>query len=333
MTRIIVLLLVLLGLAGALWWFQRPTEDAAMTTLAAERDFAVKNTDQIQKIFLADRSGETTTLERDGADRWKYNGQYAVRPNAIDNLLDAIRRIEMKYKPPQASKDYIVKNLATHGIKVEIYDRGNKLIKAYYIGDGTQDERGTYAIVDGFNEPFVVNIPGWEGNLRFRYSLKGEDWRDKTVFRSGLREIAEVSIEYPKQKNLSFKLTQSNGQYEVKPFYESTPALQKPVQKSRAETFLIGFENLVAENFERNNLYRDSVKQLVPFSIITLKKTDGNVTSVRLFPINQFDQVDDANLNDPQIERYLADVSTGDFMLVQDRVFRKVLWAYEFFFD
>lgn len=334
------LLIAFFGLGiAALAYVYLNKEDALMRGLKAERNFGIKNVAQIRKIFIAQRDGETTLLEKRGAD-WLYNSKFKARPNAIENVLDAIARVEIDHIPAKAAVSNIVKNLAGEGIKVEIYASGEKPIKTYYIGGGTADERGTYMIMEGFDQPFVCHIPGWEGNLRYRFTLRGDDWRDKTVFAENPEAIQAVSIEYPKQKNRSFKLERKgNNRFEIKPFYSITPAIQAPYREGSAEAFLIGFESLGAEAFENSTPAKDSVRQIVPFSIITVTNQQGKTTQVKLFPIfPDLDVVFEPKTgkwispNGATVERYFADHSSGDFMLVQDRVFRKVLRGYDFFF-
>ncbi len=309
-------------------------EDERTTLAGWDRDFKVEDTERIHKIFLADRQGERVTLERrDGS--WLYNGRWKARPNAIENLLDAVSRLEMQFKPPQAMVDPMVRDLAANGIKVELYDRQDELIKAYYVGGATADERGTYVIREGAEQPYVAHIPGWSGNLRFRYNLKGDDWRDKSIFDCDPDEIREVTVEYPKQKNKSFRVEKDGGSYQVRPFYDITPAVEAAPARGLVEAFLAGFESLGAEAFENQNPRRDSIRQLVPFSIITVTDDRGAMREVRLFPIFpkrapfESPPLEGADV----VERYFADISNGDFMLAQHRVVKKILWAYPFFFD
>ena len=61
-------------------------------------------------------------------------------------------------------------------------------------------------------------------------------------------------------------------------------------------------------------------------------------TSVRFIPIYPGGLYDpktgEVRPGTPLVERYYADVTSSDeFMLVQDRVFRKIFWAYDFFFE
>ncbi len=336
-TVVLLILFVLLG-GGTLWYLNSKPEEKT-TLLGADREFAFEDTSRIHKIFLADREGETVTLERDGK-YWTYNAQYRARPNAVENLLDAIRRVEVKYKPPQAAIPNMVRDLAAYGIKVELYDRRDQLLKSYYVGGGTADERGTHMIMEDAEQPYVCYLPSWEGNIRFRYNLKGEDWRDKTIFQDRPQEIAAISVEYPKQRSKSFRLERTAGGFKVRPFYATTPEINGRVNEGLVRTYLDGFRWIAAEAFETTNPLRDSILQLVPFSTITLKRTDGQEKTVRLFPIFLENEVLDPKYGlrttTPNVpaERFFADVQhSGDFMLVQQRVFGKLLWAYPFFYE
>ncbi|HMO38356.1 MAG TPA: DUF4340 domain-containing protein [Saprospiraceae bacterium] len=329
-----LLLLIAFALLGAIATWYLLTQPDDQTTLAgADRQFAIANTDVIYKIFIADRQGSTTTLERrDGY--WMYNGQYRARPNAIDNLLDAIRRVQVKYKPPTAAVKHMVSDLATQGLKVELYDKNNRLLKTYYVGGATADERGTYMIMDRAEQPYVTHIPSWEGNLRFRYSLKGDDWRDKTIFAYRPEDVQAVVIEYPKQRNNSFRLARAGQDFRVQPFYEVTPVINRPLRSGVIEAYIEGFRSLGAEAFENKNPRRDSVLQLIPFSIISVTDKNGVTTTARLYPIFPepipgATRLPDANV----VERYFAALDNGDFMLIQHHVFKKILWGYEFFFQ
>ncbi|MDX1942167.1 MAG: DUF4340 domain-containing protein [Saprospiraceae bacterium] len=329
-----LLLLIIFALFGSVaTWYLLTQQDEKTTLSAKNQRFAIEDPDEIYKIFIADRKGGTTTLERKNT-HWLYNGKYKARQNAMDNLLDAITRVQVKYKPPTAAVDNMVKDLSANGLKVELYNDNNKLIKTYYVGGATPDERGTYMIMEGSNQPYVTYIPSWEGNLRFRYNLTDEDWRDKIIFAYNQDDIQAVSIEYPKQRNQSFRLERSGNDFQIKPFYGTTPTINSSVNLGKVEAFLEGFKSLGAEAFENENPRRDSILQLVPFSIITVADKAGNATVVRLFPIIPLQDPANPRLpNADVVERYFLDWNGQDFMLIQHRVFSKVLWGYDFFFE
>ncbi|MFK7934267.1 MAG: DUF4340 domain-containing protein [Saprospiraceae bacterium] len=340
MRNTIILLVLFLLLGGGTYWFLTQNQDKTPTSMVGQdRLFKVKDVENITKIFIADRAGNTTTLTRKNAEDWIYADKYPARPGAIRNLLDAVQKIEMKYKPAEAAVKGMVADLATNGIKVEIYKKGTQPVKTYYIGGSTSDERGTYGIMEGSDQPYVVNIPSWEGNIRFRYSLLGDDWRDRAVFAEEVEDIQTVSVEYPLQKNKSFKLERT-GKYDfkVEPFYELTTPINREVNQGKVEAYLTGFKNIGAEDFKNEVPIQDSIRQLQPFVIISLTNKNAETRSARFFPILQdyhlYDEDNNAYYDKKKIvERYHVDVSNGDFMMVQNLVFQKLFWQYPNFFE
>jgi len=340
MKRSTLILFILFAVSGSITaWYLTQNDTAGQSTVAGwDRQFKVENTDQIHKIFIADRKGNTTTLERKGDD-WLYEGQHKVRENAMDNLMRAFREMEMKFKPADAAVPTMIKDLATQGLKVELYDESGSNLKTFYIGGGTPDERGTYMIMEGSEQPYVVAMPTWEGNLRPRFNLKGDDWRDKTVFGYNVEDIQSVAVEYPKQQNKSFRVEKTESGYDVQPFYDFSPTIDKPVRAGAIEAFLNGFKSVGAEAFENENPRRDSVAQQVPFSRITLTTTEGKEIKTAFYPILPDMQTIDTKTGNAlqtsaEVERFFLDINDGqDFMLVQQRVFGHLFWAYESFFE
>ncbi|MEY4135659.1 MAG: hypothetical protein RL386_2009 [Bacteroidota bacterium] len=321
------------GVAALKWHNSKRSMDA----LYAERDFKITDVQRIGKIFLAHRDGAQTVLERQG-DSWTFNGRWKARQDAVENLLDALARLQVQYKPAAAAVPEMVRSLATEGIKVEVYDRRQKLLKAYYIGGGSVDERGVFAILEGAEQPYVAHLDGWEGNPRFRYSLKGDDWRDRAIFSENPDRITSVSIEYPAQRNQSFRLAKQNGKFEVMPFFPITPKIQSPLRPAAPERFLSAFEVVAAEDFRNAYPQKDSIMQTIPFAVITVKNSTGKTAVAKLYPIFPEPSAPDTKTGalperPEELERYFVAVGEGDFMLAQHRVIRKILWGYPFFFE
>ena len=337
MNKTTLLLLLFLLLAGTAAYFYGSSNDKS--SLQSDSNFSVKNTDQIHRIFMADRTGKRVDLVRKG-DHWIYNKKYKARQNAVDNILETLRRVKVLFAPARALEKNMIADLAANGIHIQLFDKAGKIIKDFYVGGVTSDETGTYMMMADGERPYVTHMNGFEGGLRVRFLLKEKDLRDRTVFAEKKENIQSISIEYPKQKNRSFILFRNGDTFEVKPFYDTTPLVNRPLKKGMIEAFLIGFENLQAESFENDSPIRDSISQQLPFSIITVKRKDGTEKTVRLHAF-EFGKINDANpkeknpfgKNQMTIERYLADLSTGDFMLTQHRLFKKILWGYDFFYE
>ncbi len=325
------LLLIFIVLGSATAWYVLTQNKGETTTLGWDRKFRVENPEEIQKIFIAKRTGETTTLERQGK-HWIVNGTSKASPGAVDNLMEVITSVELKFVPPKAATDNVVKELAARGIKVEIYNKKGEKIKAYYVGGVTPDARGTIMILENSEQPMVMEIPQMEGQIRTRFDLVGDAWRDRSVFALQPEEIQAVSIEYPKQRNKSFRLSRKGSGFEVTPFYDNVLPINRKVDEASVEAFLVGFKSLVAEAFENNYAKKDSVTQTIPFAIISVTNTEGEERMAAFYPTYRNDTQTGERRTD-FVERYFAAINNGDWMLVQHRVFEKVFWPYDSFFE
>ncbi len=327
---VILLILVVLGSATA--WYLTVGEKKQSSD-SWERDFAVPDIERVHKIFIADRRGNTTVLERN-RNGWLYDGKYPANPHVMKELLHNIQYLDVYYIPAHAAVKTMVNDLATKGIKVELYDAKGKNIKTYYLGSPTADGVGTYAIMEGAEKPYVVYNPSIRGSIVGQFMLTGDDWRDKTVIRENPERINYVSIEYPRQQNQSFVLEKKQGgAFSLRPFYDFTPRINKPLNRSIVEAYLQGFRQIGAEGYE-NKLpqeKRDSILQSLPFAVITIRNEDARETRLRLFPIETpvFNEAGETAV----VIRYHVDWNGRDMVLMQHLLLKKILWGYSSFYE
>ncbi len=336
MNRTLILLIAVAVLGGGAYFLTTQQQEGPVTSVVgADRDFAVDR-DLVHKIFIADRRDNRTLLERNSdGETWTFDGKYVARPDAVEILLETIDKIRMRFKPTEAAVPHMRATLATQGLKVELYGKDDELLKVYYIGGATNDERGTYIILEGEEQPYVAEVPNWEGNLRFRYNLRGDDWRDRTVLKAKADEIAAVSIEYPKQQNSSFRLD-LQGETKVGPYYPLTPKVQGPVSAGRVDAFIHNCEALTAASFLNFRQDYDQIIAQVPFAVISIEKKDGSIQSLRLWPEHpeaELDPKTGINTAATEVYKYYALTEGGDLMEMYNEMIKKVLWSYEFFYQ
>ena len=338
MKKTIILLILFIALGGGTFYMLKNQDSLSTTADQTDADFAVKNIDEVYKIFIADRQDYRVLLERKNG-YWLYNKKYKAKSSAISQLLGTISNLEMKYTTPRGAEKPMIRNIATTGVKVEIYDKNDHPLKVYYVGGSTANTTGTIMMMEGAKEPYVVQVPSFNGLLRGIYLKRPDDWRDSRLFGETVEEIKSVSVDYPKQRSKSFTITRADNGFEVKPFYKATPVKNKPLLKGAVEKYLTGFSVLHAEAFVNNNPERDSIIHSLPFVNLTLVNMKGDTTKANLFPIIHKDQYGNpvsfanGNMKSSQaIGRYFLNYSDGSFRLVQHRVFERIFWSYDSFF-
>ena len=328
-TLLLVLAFILIGTSA--WYFTKADKTKTKTELIKEGMAFSTKTSEIHKIFIAPRDGETTTFVRN-EDHWIVNDNGKANPNIMKNLLSTLGRTQVKFIPTQASVKQAVKEMASIGIKVELYDEQGSKIKAFYVGGSTNDELGTYMIMEGSNQPYVTYIPDMQGSLRWRFTPTGDVWRDKTIFQESPEQISAISIEYPSQKSQSFKLERKENGFSVEPFYENQLKKGDELNSTTVNSFLTGYRRILAEGFENTNSKRDSILHTEPFSIINLKTTAGVEKTVKFYP-KDVDAKDNITGQPLLVHRYYVDVDNKDFLLAQQRVIGKLFWGYNQFFE
>jgi Domain of unknown function (DUF4340) len=329
MKRTWLLLVLFLSMGAAAYYaLQRNTVKKAGSNLQPDMDFAIRDTSIVHKIFLADRKGRTTTLIRQ-TDGWLYNNKYLARQSAVQMLLETMQKVRVAYIPPVNAEQMMVQSIAAEGIKVEAYDKNNELLKVYYVGGVTNDEHGTYMMMEGSEHPYVTHVPSLSGGLRVNYRFGDEDWMDRNVFREKPELIQQITVEYPQQKNESFKLEKTGtAEFSISPFYSTTPPSTLPQRKGVAEAYLLAFEKLGAEVFANDYHKLDSITALVPFAIVTLTNTDGREKKVQFWT---FEEVKDRS-GKTLTYRYFVKSSWEQHYITQQLVFGPIFRGYSYFF-
>ena len=108
-------------------------------------------TENIDKIIMSDKGGNIITLEKE-KEEWIINSKYPVWKRQIEYTLNVMKDIRIKSSvSEQKTKVGITEIIATTGVKVEIFEKEEK-IKSYYIGGNTSDHQGTYMIMENAEE-------------------------------------------------------------------------------------------------------------------------------------------------------------------------------------
>lgn len=212
------------------------------------RNFKVKDTASISRIFMADKNGKQCTVVRTPKG-WMVNDKFYVRPDAILTLLETIKNIEVKHPVAKSGKDGILKTMAYRAIKVEIY-AGDDLIKQYYVGHETQDGEGTHMLLtdiesgDNYPDPFVVFIPGFNGYLNTRYIVEEKFWRNLSVINFSPDQLKRVEYKNLAKPDSSFAINlKSTKEFELVDF----KGQKLPFDDMKMKQYLAYFLNLNAE--------------------------------------------------------------------------------------
>ncbi|MEA3449234.1 MAG: DUF4340 domain-containing protein, partial [Bacteroidota bacterium] len=254
-------------------------------------------------------------------DTWTVNEKYTVRKDLMDILLETIRRIDVANPVPKAKQDYVLRDLAVNGIKCEIY-QDDKLKKVYYIGGVTQNNMGTYMLIENSAAAFEVFLPGFSGYLTTRYNTNLKEWRSRKAFLYDPDDIAEIEIEYPQSPDQSFRIKNHGlNDYTIEKIPSGKPVtdfdtIEVKMLISRFKN--VGFEYFLPSDEQSNKL--DSLNSLQPVSIFRVTDNEQETRELKCYRRPNFKQLmdDDGNVYPYDIHR-LYGVINDEVVVMQYR--------------
>ncbi len=339
MKRNNLILLIILAAVGLILAGKFLLDNKKSTGKWQADDFAVQDTSTITKIFLSDKTGAAALLEKSAGD-WMINGKYKAFNPAVDVLLMTLLRIQIKIEVPDPAYNNVVKELASLGIRTEVYE-GDDLIKSFYIGGSTNDSRGTYAIMEEDGEvadqPFIVYVPGQEGFLTPRFFLNEEAWRDRTVFDFDVKDFKAVAVDYPQFPEHAYRIEVNGDQFDLRGKEDFHSEDTRQPDALLISQYLSNFQNITFEAFDNTNSKRDSIASSTPFCSIYISTSTNGESEIMLwhFPVGertkvQFDLEGNALPFDP--DRYYALVNGAkDFVIAQHVIFARLMMVYDYF--
>lgn len=248
-----------------------------------DNDFKIKDTASIDKIFLANKGNQSVTLSKNGK-RWMVNNEFEARGDMMENILHAIRNVEVKQFVPKTAIDNTMKLLSVSATKVEIYIKG-ELAKVYYVGGPTQDHFGTYMVMQDSEIPYICYLPGHRGYISTFYTPIADEWRSRQIFNYQLDEIGSVRTEFYRVPQLSWEIINlDNKNFKLKSL--STNKFIEPFDTGAAKMILKEFKALGFEAFvDINSTRLDSVKAKYPLYKITVTDRGGMKRTLDLYEI------------------------------------------------
>jgi hypothetical protein len=312
-------------------------------------DFAVDDTSTVTKIFMSDKNNNNLTLTRVETGKWLVSNKYPASKANIELLLGTMLGLQVKETIPKAAMEYVIKDLATISVKVEIYQwkyRINlfdiirlfpheKLTKVYYVGGPIQSNRGSYMIMEHSSVPFVVYLPGLRGFVTPIYSPIEKYWRDYSIFKKSIQQIEAVRMDFPSDPGNSFEI-KNDANMNMR-FISLAENQQVPIFDTlQAMNFLTSFRNI---NFEAllNDMEthrKDSILATTPYCIISLTDISHTTQSIKIYRKGP-DPGESDELGKPapyDLDRLYALVNDGkDFTYIQYFVFDKILRPKSFF--
>jgi hypothetical protein len=254
------------------------------------RLFALADTAAIEKVVISGPDFKNELMR--SPNGWLLNGEHVVDPNLSKVMLAVFNRVRVTRPVSKVEQEPTKERIVKDGVKVEVYGKGEKLRSFFSGGNTTQTE--SYFMEEGGEEVYVVTLPGYKSFVSGLFTMRENDWRDRTVFASRWQEIQQVSLNYPHHPEQSFSIMFKDRFFEV----TGVASVDTAAMMSYLEIFAyVPADRLIAPG--ENSQY-DSLKQTQPWLVLELKSiasTQDNTLAIfpKLKGDNSFLGVDKNN--------------------------------------
>jgi len=343
--KYISIIVLILGIIAIFLKFSNPDS----TLSKNDSDFSVKDTASITKLFMADMDNNSVKIVKIKPGEWILNDTFPSRNDNINILLKTLRQVEVKEPVPLSHKDGINALLSSKSIKVEIYQRVyfinifnkiklfpyEKRTKVFYVGvSPTQNNMGTYMVMDKSATPYITHIPGFRGFLSSRFSCLENDWRIPRIFDYKLSEIKSLSVHFIENPDFSFRIENNHDRNFTLYATHEQERVVTHFDTLKVLSYMASFESINFESIINKYDKKDSIINSNPYHIITLNTFDGQVKKIKTYhryAVRDSNwEVDEDNIYDK--DRFYALINDEkDFVLIQFFVFDKILRPLPYF--
>ena len=287
-----------------------------------QKNFAINDSINISKIIMSDKSGNSILLKKN-KNNWTVNNKYEVWQRQIDYTLKVMEDIRIKSSVSEKKIDYVIKNIATTGVKIELF-QDDKRIRSYYIGGNTKDYQGTYMMMEDSETAYIMHIPDRNpGILNPKFGIEGIQvneniWRTPAVIDYSKKDIKKIVFKDNINPEQSFTVDLEN--LSLYNFKEQKVVIDKTL----LSYWTLAFKDLKCGAY-KPNLEKDNFDLIKKIYITTKSTTDS------LLIYDKTKTQSTKKEFNPSVEYKYSSFNNSDLFIIQNNIFNKVLITLEEF--
>jgi hypothetical protein len=174
--------------------------------------FAVDQDREITRIELS-TGRKKLVLEKKG-EEWFINNRYEARKSGIIFITRILKEIRIKSTVSDDLFKTEVIEKQVSPVKVRAYEN-RKLLSSFMVYKTASNAYGNIMKIKESSKPFIVYIPGFEGNIGSAFILNELFWQPYTVFNLLPSEIESVNFENYTGTESSFKISCKDQHYTI----------------------------------------------------------------------------------------------------------------------
>lgn len=172
--------------------------------------FASEPKKEITKIEFT-QGKQKLSLEKEG-ENWLLNGKTETRKTGVLFIVRVLKEIKIKSPVSQDLFESEINANKIDPVKVKVYEN-RKLLNTFSVYKTSSNVYGNIMKMGAGSKPFIVYMPGFEGDIGSGFTLNELFWQPYTVFNLLPSEISSVNFENIADTVNSFTIRNSNRNY------------------------------------------------------------------------------------------------------------------------
>lgn len=243
-----------------------------------QSSFTIKPGRDITKIELSE-GDKRLLLARDG-EKWLVNGRYEARKSGLVFITGILTGMKMK---SPVSSELFEKEITEKGIapvRVKVYE-GVRPLKKFFVYKTASNKYGNIMKMRERSRPFIVWLPGFEGDIGSGFILNELFWKPFTVFSLLPSEISSITLENMTDTSSSFEISSSDNGYCL----SDTKNKLSGWDTSRIKRYVSYFSHIPFEKWvlDMTEAGKKQIEREVPHYAISVIRTDGVVIKLLLW--------------------------------------------------
>ncbi len=306
----------------------------------ADRDFSIDREEEPVLVRLEKPGEGEVTLDKQADRRWYVNASYLAGERAIEDLLAALRFMEVRRPLPSEDRQQVMQALDEQATRVRVHVRRHwlnlpwglqvfprqQLLRDYLIlpaDDGSTIMRMAHAEM-----PYKVHLPGLPVDLHELFVPEAAAWRTTRVANLSPAEIASVRVKVHDKPAEGYRWDLDGSEEPALFNHAGDPVPPEQIKKDLLPAYFHQIRRLRYELLLSGTADQPPGDLLTGEAFFTLVIDDlyGNSTKLDFFkriPPDDGTLVPGDKKYDPN--RFYLQVNQGDYALAQFVIFQPVI--------
>ena len=243
-----------------------------------QTSFSANAAVEITRIELSSDTA-VLSLDRKG-EKWFVNGMYEARSSEVSFITHIVTGMKIKSPVSPVLFDELVIQQNIRPVRIRVFEN-RKLLSSFLVYKTNSNIYGNIMKVRERAKPFIVHLPGFEGDIGSVFTTAELFWLPFTLFRFLPSEIASVDFENIADPQASFKIERSNGSFSLYGYGNLTQGWDSARVRRYISYFtLVPFENWALDIDEEE---RKKIIAGEPLCNITFAETKGGKIKLTLW--------------------------------------------------